>query len=831
MDEDQIIRTLVEEILESNRTPEEVCAKNPALLPAVRKRLREYRLLCAQLDELFPEENATSTKGYHAGNIDPPNIEGYEFQGMLGRGGMGVVFKALHLKLNRIVALKMMRAGEYARPAELVRFQLEAEAIAALRHPNIVQIYDVGEAAGQPYFTMEFLEGGSLAQKLSGTPQPAPQAADLIAILAETIHVAHERGIVHRDLKPANVLLTADGVPKISDFGLAHVAKEGALTLTGVPLGTPNYMAPELIRGDRASLGPATDVYALGVILYEMLTGGPPFRAENAAATTQLALNSEPIAPSRFNPGIPRDLETICLKCLSREPHRRYSSAAELAADLRRFERGEAITARPVSLLSRLARRARRRPMAAAFIVTLPIAALLGLALVASWLWVSQQRAAIERAIEDDLREVSELEEKSDWRRAWIVLDRAKGKLGKRELSDFRQRMLQIEADLNLAMQLEDIRLNRTPLVDGQFSKLAAARDYAAAFAKAKLAQDQDDPSEVAARVKASPVDRALIAALDDWALCTPDANKQKWCLDVARAADPDPDDWRDRVRDAAVWKDKSALANLANAALVAAEPIQLLVAVGEQLLSLGVDPSEFLKRVQAEHPSDFWANFRLGNALVRQNPGQAIGYFRAALAVRPDAVVVWNNLAVALKAAGQLDEAIACYERTVRNFPAYAPAHNNLGLALKAKGKHDEAFVSFQRALTIDPQFAPAHSNLGNAYRGRGDIEKAIEHYEQAIRCGPPSFEPHFNLALLAEDQKRVGEAMSHYEKAVELNPRLAAAHNNLANILLDLGRVDEAISHCQQAAAIKPDSELYKKNLARALMVKAARDEKKRD
>ena len=247
----------------------------------------------------------------------PPQFPGYEVREVLGRGGMGVVYRAWDRRLNRPVALKMLLAGAYARPEELERFRREAEAEAGLRHPNIVQVYDVGDLDGRPYFTMEFVEGGSLAQRLAGTPLPAGEAAALLATLAEAVQAAHDGGIVHRDLKPANVLLTADGTPKVTDFGLARRLDGGAgLTQSGAALGTPSYMAPEQARGRTDAVGPAADVYALGAILYETLTGRPPFRAETAAETLRQVIEDEPVPPSRSNAEVPRDLETICLKCL-----------------------------------------------------------------------------------------------------------------------------------------------------------------------------------------------------------------------------------------------------------------------------------------------------------------------------------------------------------------------------------------------------------------------------------------------------------------------------------------------------------------------------------
>jgi serine/threonine-protein kinase len=263
MTDEPRVQELLQEILDSHVTPEEVCASCPELLPVVRDRWRKVRRVVADLDALFPPADAPN-KELGAPSPPPPaaptprlprgtalpQIPGYEVDAVLGRGGMGVVFRARHLRLNRLVALKMLLRGEYAGPHERARFQHEAEAVAALRHENIVRVHDVGEHDGRPYFTMEYVEGGSLSQKLAGTPQPARPAAALVATLAGAVQAAHACEIRHRDLKPGNILLTADGVPKVSDFGLARRLEGGAgLTQSGVPMGTPSYMA-------RAGAGP-----------------------------------------------------------------------------------------------------------------------------------------------------------------------------------------------------------------------------------------------------------------------------------------------------------------------------------------------------------------------------------------------------------------------------------------------------------------------------------------------------------------------------------------------------------------------------------------------
>jgi WD40 repeat protein/tRNA A-37 threonylcarbamoyl transferase component Bud32 len=290
-------------------------------------------------------------------------VPGYEIIGELGQGGMGVVYRARQVKAGRIVALKMILSGRHAGAEQRARFRTEVEAIARLQHPNIVQVYEVGEHAGQPFFSMEFCAGGSLDGKLTGAPLRPREAAALVEQLARAMHVAHQKGIVHRDLKPANVLLAEDGTPKVSDFGLARKLEEASRTVTGAVLGTPSYMAPEQARGRGHEIGPACDVYALGAILYACLTGRPPFRAATPLETVQQVCGQEPVAPRSLNRQVPLDLGTVCQKCLEKEPHRRYASALDLADDLRRFLAGEPVRARPPSALRLAAHWLRRHPV------------------------------------------------------------------------------------------------------------------------------------------------------------------------------------------------------------------------------------------------------------------------------------------------------------------------------------------------------------------------------------------------------------------------------------------------------------------------------------
>jgi eukaryotic-like serine/threonine-protein kinase len=335
---------------------------------------------------------------------DWPNVAGYQILGELGRGGMGVVYKARQRGLRRLVALKMVLSGAHAGPQHLARFQTEAEAVARLQHPNIVQIYDVGEQTGLPYFSLEFVDGNPLDKQIAGKPQAPREAAQLIESLARAMHFAHEQGIIHRDLKPANILMTKDGVPKISDFGLAKQLEEveSSQTQSGTIMGTPSYMSPEQARGEVRGVGPLADQYSLGAILYELLVGRPPFVGATTVDTVMQVTKNEPIPPTRLQLDIPPDLETICLKCLQKEPGKRYANCFELAEDLHRFLAGEPILARPIGLSERLWRWCKRNPklaVSSAAILVLLLSGCVGSTWAALTIASERNQKETERAI------------------------------------------------------------------------------------------------------------------------------------------------------------------------------------------------------------------------------------------------------------------------------------------------------------------------------------------------------------------------------------------------------------------------------------------------
>jgi serine/threonine-protein kinase len=764
---EQRISEIIEEMMESGATAEQACADHPELLEAVKARLSSIQRIDSELTALFPAMDGRSSRasgrrhrlfGVASPGGELPRVPGYELQSVLGSGGMGVVYRAWHVKLQRPVAIKMLLAGAYASDQELACLLREAQVVASLRHPNIVQVHDVGEIDGLPYFSMEFLDGGTLAKKLAGIPQPAREAAELTVMLAEAVDAAHRNGVVHRDLKPANILLTSDGSPKVADFSLARTfGSETSLSLQSARIGTPSYMAPEQVLGSPAAFYPTVDVYSLGAILYECLTGRPPFHAETPEATHRQVLEAEPAAPSRLNAGVPRDLETICLKCLQRQPDQRYATAAALAADVRRFLNGEPIRARPVSTLERSWRWVRRNRAASAFTASLLLCA--GLATFAGLReWRTQ---AIQRG------------EEARWadRLSYAVSLQQQGRLGEAQAillggSDsvskpMQERIESARADLAFAERLDAIRLSRGKFMPGGGIDYAhSSQSYAMAFKEGRLGAVGDPSDQVAAALSESPIRLTIIAALDDWAACA-SAEDRAWVLAVCRQMDPDP--WRDRVRDQRTWADLNAIADAAATVDVDHQPVTLMVALGTRWRRLGGDPLRYLERVQRRYPSDFWVNFELGHLYSSRDRAAAIGYCRAALAVRPNAEAAHYNLGVNLKATGLMEEASTHFKATLAVDNDHTWARLNLAQCLTAMGNWAEATEQMQRVRAEAPSDAEVWRAFRDILLRQRRVEQALADWQSWLSGGNATDDDlhgYAELSLFAGD-------MTEYQRA----------------------------------------------------------------
>ena len=654
-------------------------------------------------------------------------------------------------------------------------------------------------------------------------PQPAQYTVSATENLARAIHTAHVAGIIHRDLKPSNVLLTLDGAPKISDFGLArYLEGQADVTLGPAKMGTPSYMAPEQVIGKPGSVGPSADIYALGATLYELLTGRPPFRADTSTETERQVLAQEPAPPSRLNAKIPRDLETICLKCLQKEPARRYESAAALADDLVRYREGRPILARRMGWTARSWRWWHRKPAAAALVamaMTL-IASAIGGALWMEKQWTERRMETVKSG--EELRnEVSttvaqavSLRNGFHFREARALLEQAEDRVGPAGPQGLRQQLAQSRADLNLAQRLDEARSETLALYGGKnefwaaehYEPWGAERQYLTALADAGLGRDGDDSNVVAARVKQSAVRAEIVAGLDDWASITRDPKRLTWILAVAHGADPDPT--RNSVRKPELWQRPGELMRFAQALKPQELSPQLAVALARRAQLGRVDSVRFLAATQVHFPQDFWVNFQLGAALSQfQRWDEALGYCRAALALRPDSSIAQNTVGAVLDALGRPDDALTYIHESLRLEPNNPWADANLGNVLRKQGKVDEAISQLRQAIRTEPGASALYNFLGLALADKGHRDEAIVAYRKAISTDPDSTVARFNLGVALRDMHRYDEAAACLSHITALDPTDVAAQCQLGLTLRDMGRAVEAIPCFQQALRLEPN------------------------
>jgi serine/threonine-protein kinase len=544
------------------------------------------------------------------------------------------------------------------------------------------------------------------------------------------------------------------------------------------------------------------EVSALGAILYELLTGRPPFRGATAAETVQQLIDQDPVAPSRSNPRVPRDLETVCLKCLHKDPRSRYPSAAALEEDLHRFLRGEAVAARPEGWARRLVRRVRRRKLLSA---ALAACALLAAALVGVAVWYVAEQAAVkraadaelaamERAASEDLRDMARQLQTSRWPEATTAWERAKARLGDRGSDELHRFLEQGSRDLRLASRLDAIRLAGAESVGGSLALYHTSdRQYEEAFRDARLGQVHDDPAVVAGRIRASNVHHALVAALDDWSGCASDPRREEWVLSVARMADRDPTGWRDRARDPRVRKDPTAFARVIEGTRFEDQSVPLLLALELVMRARGNETIGFLMRVQQAHPGDFWANFRLGDILrLRRAYPTAVRYLQAARAIRPKAAIVCNNLGLTLSHLGQ-KEAIDQFRTAVHLDPTAALGYHNLAISLLRLGEPDKAIEELRAGLRVCPRTARLHDTLGTCLEAKGRYAEAVAQHRQAVALDPKDSAIQGGLRAILLRRGRAEEARAAWQAALALDPPEHDDWYGYAELCLFLGQKDE--------------------------------------
>jgi serine/threonine protein kinase/Tfp pilus assembly protein PilF len=808
------------------------------------------------------EEVSTSSS---AAVVEPPWLPGYELLGELGRGGMGVVYKARQVELKRLVALKMILAGAHAGPRELTRFRKEAEAVARLRHPHIVQIYEIGEKDRLPYFSLELVDGPSLDQAAGGRPLPPVEGARVVEELAGAIHYAHQQGIIHRDLKPANVLLESPKsnvqsptskaqrptssvqraksearlwtldfglwTPKITDFGLAKLLDAGdGRPSTEAFIGTPSYVAPEQAAGRTADVGPATDVYGLGAILYELLTGLPPFQGKTALDTLEQVRTRDPVLPTRVLANVPRELESICLKCLDKEPARRYASAHDLAEDLHRFLAGEPVRARPPSPWGRAWKWTRRRPAAAALLAVLPAAVL---ALLALNLWHADR---LQQARGRYRHFIQRRDDALFYGTSGLVLggDVSGDQSAARQAAREALSLVHLEAEDRTGPALDSYWSDREQaevragcyqllLVLGERGRAEALRP-AGAVDHFLLGHEHYLRGEVAEA--AAAFRNALRSQPDDFwshfflALCE---------LRLGRPADAEPDLAACRgQRPGVIWTHLlSALVHERLAAFAAAE------ADYQQALALGPDPeagyllhaNRGRLRLQQDRPDEAAADLTRAIAL---KPDHFYGYLALARVYQKQKKLEESDeqlgrmlrlrLPEAVQAEGHVEqgrnrylgknypEAVVACEAALMALPRAADAHSLRARALLELGRYREAAAAFDRYLECGGKAVPDfYRGRGRARLQLGDYLGARDDYTRALETDPDAETyVHRGWAYFFADAWK--PALRDFEEAVRRDPRLGEAHTGrgLARVLL--GEYREAVADAEEALRRKP-------------------------
>jgi tetratricopeptide (TPR) repeat protein len=806
--------------------------------------------------------------------LEWPSIPGLEFLEVLGSGGMGVVFKARQATLDRDVAVKFLRDDHRADPGRRERFLQEARAVARLRHPHLVQVYEFGEVPGSggatshPYLVLEYVPGGSLVELLRGSPQPPAEAARLVETLADAIHYAHQQGVIHRDLKPANVLLQRAQIPrndqtavvrgprpsaptdaaelcaKITDFGLAKLLSGSDLTHSGEVLGTPSYMAPEQATGKSGPITAAVDVYGLGAILYEDLTGRPPFAAATVEATLGLVRRDEPVPPRRLQPTVPRDLETICLKCLRKEPGRRYATAQDLADDLRHFRAGEPIRARPVGTVERVVIWCRRNPRVAGLVAALVLVFLTGCAGIL-WQWqratsnadTAERNASAFRRERDTARQEKERAERNlqmvrnrvdqlnqlgrdllgrpgQFRTGQAVLEQALA---------FYQEMLPVEGN-DPKVRLEAARLfNQVAhihLTLGQAAKAAEAFDRQASLLASLL---EEEPGSKALRLELAYSRRWQANALRDMAKASEAREAYDQAADLQQGLlDESPN-----------------------------EP-QYQMALANTLLNKA---TLFSRREQAEELGPLFQRIvELDRAAVRAKPDDRV--LKGELALSLGAVgLFYLETGRATEAEATAREAVEIHKDLLdsgdrRSSTRRYAARNNvsLGRVLAAAGQTEEAEHCYKQAVSLLdrlvaelPESAQCRSELAETLAGlaglldtRGrrkeaeeDRRRAIRTYE-ALRTDFPEDPQHRRdlvtsyLQLVSHlwEVGRQSEATEQFNKALELDPEDSGVNEALAWFLSTnaeprLRDAGLAVRLAQKAVDARPQSAAYRNTL----------------
>jgi serine/threonine protein kinase/tetratricopeptide (TPR) repeat protein len=756
-----------------------------------------------------------------AGEETPGTLGDYRIVREVGRGGMGVVYEAEQLSLRRRVALKVLPFAAVMDPRHLQRFRNEALAAASLDHPHAVKVYGVGCERGVHYIAMQFVDGRTLAdlirERRGEAVRPAPgadatrtYAADTASTVsaevrapsssrakgdaayfrrvagwgaqaAEALEHAHGLGVVHRDVKPGNLLVDGRGELHVADFGLAKLAADPGVTVTGDLLGTLRYMSPEQAAAKHDLVDHRSDVYSLGVTLYELLTLEPAFAGQGREEILSRIASAEPVAPRKLERSVPRDLETVVLKAMEKDPARRYQSAQELADDLRRFLGAEPIRARRPGLTDRTAKWVRRHRAAVGAVLGAALVVLPTLVGIVGWGLTKEanRRAWNDKWADTMLSDVEEAYGKGD-------LIAARQLLLKREehlLDEVRRsRADRWRADLDMVDRLAEIRIRGSDLQDDTFVGSTVDRDYAAAFQEYGIDVEHTSPARVVELIAASRIRAELAAALDEWAEMRRAIRKtdgDEWwkrLVEIARAADNH--ETRVRIRDALLRRDLAALQTFASAPDRGNFTPAAYRALAKGLTELG-DLSGavvVLRRAQRKHPDDFWVNYTLASTLSQEDPSrgsEVLSFYTAAVAVNPRSPAARLALGHVLNQLGETAEAEACYREALRVKPGYAPAYAALGIVLFRRGNRADAELFIRFAIGHKPNFAAAHFVLGIFLLQQDRSAEAEASFRRAIECNPGGALAYFYLGDALGRLGRFEESLAAYRRGHELGSK----------------------------------------------------------
>ncbi len=816
--------------------------------------------------------------------------------GEIARGGMGAVMRGRDMDLGRDLAVKVLLEAHQQKPELVKRFLEEAQIGGQLQHPGVVPVYELGSFADRrPFFTMKLVKGRTLAELLRERIEPTEDRPRLLAIFAQmcqTMAYAHARGVIHRDLKPSNVMVGSFGEVQVMDWGLAKILPKGGvvddqqagkepvnetviatarsgegsesdLSQAGSVMGTPAYMAPEQARGELGAVDERADVFALGSILCEILTGAAAFTGRSSGEIhRKAALGDLADAWGRLDTsGADAELIALAKESLAREREDRPRDASALAERVTGYLAGvqERLRAAELARVKADARaeeeRKRRRLALALAAAVVALMALGGTGAAVYWQQRRDQAERLELALGEVtlLRGQAEADPEGDpakWRAVVAAARRAGDLLGpligatsRREVQALQEQVGEAAKaagrDADLLRAVVDIRSAEADDPSGSATDAA----YARAFRDAGLDVDTLGPEAVAARIRARPavVTLALAAALDDWANRRRTARPKDgdaWGRLIAAARAADPDKIRDRLR--AVWSEPDAKARRGPLLALAKEadprtwpPASLRLLAGALAeADEHAAAADLLRRAQVHHPGDVWLNYDLGCELEAVHPPrteEAIGYYTAARALRPE---TGHELAHALEGRGRGAEAIAVFQDLVVLRPGNGRHWSCLGNLLKTRGDRagadaalDKAVEALREAIRLQPDLAYAHANLGVALMRQGKLDEAIAEDREAIRLRPDDGTTHFNLGTALGRQGKLDEAIVEYREAIRLQPDYAYAHSNLGLALLAQGKVDEAIVEFREAIRLKPD--FAHANLGNALRRQGKLDE----